>query len=300
MQSDIYNPTRRHFLSGLMLSPFLYSGFSFGERPDSGQRIACLEWLPVEMTFALGLTPVGVTDKRNYNAWVGTPELPQGVMELGLRTEPNMELLQQLKPSVILMTDGFGPDKANLEKIAPVFGVSVYDGSGEPLQQAKASLLRLAQYLDLEKAAHLHLNYFESELQDTRRRMFPYHGEPVLIMSLLDPRHALVFGRHSLFEDVLHEVGMTNAWPGETNYWGSAIVSLDRLASLDDVNVLCFSHGDVLTDEKVMLNPVWKALPFVRENRVRYLPQIWFYGATPAAMRFCRLLKLTFGYKERL
>jgi iron complex transport system substrate-binding protein len=35
-----------------------------------------------------------------------------------------------------------------------------------------------------------------------------------------------------------------NAWQGETNFWGSTAVGIDRLAAYKDVDVLCFDHGN--------------------------------------------------------
>jgi hypothetical protein len=54
-----------------------------------------LEWLPVELMLALGVTPYGVADIPNYNLWVNEPALPDSVIDIGLRTEPNLELLTQ-------------------------------------------------------------------------------------------------------------------------------------------------------------------------------------------------------------
>ncbi|STI83624.1 iron-hydroxamate transporter substrate-binding subunit [Escherichia coli] len=42
----------------------------------------------------------------------------------------------------------------------------------------------------------------------------------------------LVFGPNSLFQEILDEYGIPNAWQGETNFWGSTAVSIDRLAAV--------------------------------------------------------------------
>lgn len=43
------------------------------------------------------------------------------------------------------------------------------------------------------------------------------------MFTLLDTRHALVIGKGSLFQDVLDQLNIENAWQGETNLWGSSI-----------------------------------------------------------------------------
>ncbi len=68
-----------------------------------------LEWLPAELLLALGVTPYGVADIPNYRLWVNEPALHDSVIDVGLRTEPNLELLTQMKPSFIVWSAGYGP-----------------------------------------------------------------------------------------------------------------------------------------------------------------------------------------------
>lgn len=75
------------------------------------QRIVAMEWLPVELLLALGVTPYGVADIPNYTLWVNEPRLPESVIDIGLRTEPNLELLTQMKPSYLVWSAGYGRQK---------------------------------------------------------------------------------------------------------------------------------------------------------------------------------------------
>ncbi len=63
-------------------------------------------------------------------------------------------------------------------------------------------------------------------------------------MSLMDNRHALAFGKNSLFLEVMEHLGLTRAWQGETNFWGSAVIGIEHLAHLRDVETICFDHRD--------------------------------------------------------
>ncbi len=47
--------------------------------------------------------------------------------------------------------------------------------------------------------------------------------------------------------------------------------------------------------QQVARTPLWQSLSFVRENQLRLLPPVWFYGATLSAMRFVRLLEQAWG-----
>ncbi|MGR5723202.1 Fe(3+)-hydroxamate ABC transporter substrate-binding protein FhuD, partial [Escherichia coli] len=78
-----------------------------------------LEWLPVELLLALGNVPYGVADTLNYRLWVSEPPLPDSVSDVGLRTEPNLELLTEMKPSFRGWSAGYGPSSEMLARIAP-------------------------------------------------------------------------------------------------------------------------------------------------------------------------------------
>jgi hypothetical protein len=53
----------------------------------------------------------------------------------------------------------------------------------------------------------------------------------------------LVFAQNCLFQEVLDRFGIKNAWRGETTFWGSVSVGIDRLAAYR-ADVICFDHGN--------------------------------------------------------
>ena len=286
---------RRRLLQALALSPLLAAIPSFAaSRPDLSKIIA-LEWLPAELLMALGVTPLGVADIHNYNLWVNEPKLPANVIDVGQRMEPNMELMQQLKPSLLLVSQGYGPNAKQLAPIAPVLGVTANDGSQTPLKNAMTSLNKLASYLDLQDRAAKHIRAYYDLLEVTRQQVKPFAPQPILLFSFLDTRHVLVFGRGSLFQEVMTDLGLSNAWHGEESFWGSVPVGIERLATIKNARAICFAHGDEETYKQVSNLPLWQAMPFVREKQLSIVPAVWFYGSTYSAMRFCRILTATLG-----
>lgn len=287
---------RRRFLTAMALSPLLWQMQKAQAAPVNAERIVALEWLPVELMLALGVTPYGVADIPNYRMWVNEPVLPDSVIDVGLRTEPNLELLTQMKPSMLVWSAGYGPSPKILARIAPGRSFAFSDGK-QPLEQARRSLLEMAELLNKQDVAHRHLAEFDAYIDSLKPR-FAQRGErPLLMMSLLDPRHMLVFGPNCLFQEILDRLGVKNAWQGETNFWGSTVVGIDRLAAYKDVDVLCFDHGNAADMRRLAATPLWQAMPFVRANRVQNVPAVWFYGATLSAMNFARILDNALGGK---
>ena len=288
--------SRRRLLTAMALSPLLWQMQKAQAAPISAERIVALEWLPVELMLALGVTPYGVADIPNYRMWVNEPALPDSVIDVGLRTEPNLELLTQMKPSMLVWSAGYGPSPEILARIAPGRSFAFSDGK-QPLAQARRSLLEMAEMLDKQAVAQRHLAEFDAFIDGLKPRFKQRGDRPLLMVSLLDPRHMLVFGPNCLFQEVLDWLGVKNAWQGETNFWGSTAVGIDRLAAYKDVDVLCFDHGNAAQMSQLAATPLWQAMPFVRANRLQIVPAVWFYGATLSAMNFARILDNSLGGK---
>lgn len=292
----LHHITRRRLLTAMALSPLLWRMNTAHAAAVDPQRIVALEWLPVELLLALGITPYGIADIPNYKLWVNEPPLPDSVIDVGLRTEPNLELLTEMKPSFLLWSAGYGPSPEKLARIAPGRGFNFSDGK-KPLAVARQSLQKMAQLFNLQASAERHLTEYDHFIASLKPRFMQRGARPVLLTSLLDSRHMLVFGSNSLFQDVLDEYGIPNAWQGETNFWGSTAVSIDRLAAYKDVDVLCFDHGNDKEMAALMSTPLWQAMPFVRGGRFQRVPAVWFYGATLSAMHFARILDNALGGK---
>lgn len=286
----MFDISRRQLLTALALSPLMQVAPLRAALPDT-QRILALEWLPVELLMALGVAPLGVADMHNYNIWVGEPQLPASTLDLGLRTEPNLELMTQLKPSLILHSNGYGPSLDKLTRIAPTMGVDLNSGEGKPFTTARKSLQALGARLGLQAQADAHLQFVDQQVAAARQRLRPWAKRPLLLMSLMDSRHAITFGANSLFLEVMEMLGLTNGWHGETNFWGSAVIGLERLAEVGDVQAICFDHDNDRDMQQVMKTALWQALPFVRAGRFQRVPAVWYYGATYSALKFVRVLE---------
>ncbi len=161
--------TRRRLLIAMALSPLLWQMRGAQAADVDPQRVVALEWLPAELLLALGVTPYGVADIPNYRLWVNEPALPDSVIDVGLRTEPNLELLTQMKPSFIVWSAGYGPSPEKLARIAPGRGFTFSDGK-RPLAMAQRSLLEMADLLGKTQQAKRHLAEFDALMESLRPR----------------------------------------------------------------------------------------------------------------------------------
>lgn len=286
------SPGRRHFLQLMALSPLLLSRLSQANTPDLS-RIVALEWRPVELLMALGVIPMAIADLPNYQRWLVEPALPDSVRDVGLRTEPNLEMLSQLQPSIILHSNGYGPSGRVLMRIAPVWRGDFTDGKSRPLTLLRQDIISLGKRLKREQQAMQHLQLLDQRLLHYRQRLRAFQHENLLFFSFLDSRRVMVFGDNSLFADTLMTLGLKNGWQGSTSYWGSTIVGIETLAQVVNVRAVGLMHGDNDPVRQIADSALWRSIPFVREKKLHLIPAVWFYGASFSVLRFCQLLQQT-------
>lgn len=253
-------------------------------------RVVALDWPGAQNLLALGLAPMAMPERDRYAMLVVEPSAPSSTLDLGLRSEPNLELVLELNPDLILMGDELAGLAGRLKVIAPTlpFSPDAFDG-GDPLLKGDAALLTLAQRIGRERAYHLFRQGFDAQMERAKARLYGYDGRPVFVVTIIDGRRVLLFGKNSLFQSVLDRLGIANAWDGPTTAYGHITVTVDRLAERKEARLLCVGDTSTVSLDKLLASPVVASLPFAREKRVVRIPDVLFYGGLPSASRFLRL-----------
>lgn len=252
-------------------------------------RIATVDWTIAETLLALGVTPLAVGDAGPYQAWVGEPRLPAGVVDIGLRTQPNRELLAELKPDRILISPLAAPLAPTLSRIAPVSTIALYDGQTDLWQRLHDVTLTLARMVGKTSEGERLLAGLDQELASMKARL-PADLPPLLVVQFIDERHVRVFGRHSLFDAVMTRLGLRNGWQNQTNDWGFSVVSIEQFMTLPTARLVVVDPIPVGVSERLQEPGLWQHLPLVRQAPVLHLPAVWSFGGVLAARRFASLL----------
>lgn len=251
--------------------------------------VVALDWTLVQTLLALGVRPLAASRNDFYRSFVIEPPLPDSVREIGLRAEPNLELLQELRPQLILLCPEFGDLTALLAEIAPVEQVPIYDPA---VTSFYASALRatrqMASRLDLAEVGEAYIRQVEDVLAQARVVAAAYRGAQFCLFSLVGPRRVRLYVGGSLLDGVLAEIGLANIAPrsSSANAWGFADVGTDVLAEHPDAT---FVHVGPLRPG-LLASPIMKALPFSRNRSLLQVPACWMFGGLPSAARFARTL----------
>ncbi|MGS3140092.1 ABC transporter substrate-binding protein [Aeromonas sanarellii] len=252
-------------------------------------RIATVDWTVAETLLALGVAPLAMGDVESYCAWVGEPTLPAEVVDIGLRMQPNRELLAELKPDLILISPLMASLEPTLSRIAPVQSIALYEPDADLWQRLHEATLTIAALVGKTAEAERQLTALDRDLARIKGQL-PTDLPPLLVVQFIDERHVRVFGRHSLFEAVMERLGLRNAWQGETNAWGFAVVSLEQFLALPEARLVVVDPVPVGVSERLQEPGLWQHLPLVKQGKVLHLPAVWSFGGLLAARRFADLL----------
>jgi ferric hydroxamate transport system substrate-binding protein len=257
---------------------------------QAAPRVVALGWACAQTLLALGVVPLAIPEIERYGKLVIEPEISPAVREVGLRSEPNLELLQSLAPDLIIIDPSLAAAIPRLKLIAPVEVFTIFKPGGHPLQTARNSTIELARRLGVQAACDAYLAHFDAEMDSSREKLRDSGSRPLYLVSEIARNRALVFGPNSLYQDVLDQFGLKNAWTGQSGPWGHTSVGLELLAAVPDARLLLLSSRVADINALLTASPVLRTLPFLRSGRLTVLGNQFFYGGVPAAQRFARLL----------
>lgn len=262
---------------------------------DSGEKIpdkiAVLNWTQAEMLLTLGMTPVGVTSINGYKEWQSnTPVLPDGVQELGLRSEPSLEAIAALKPDLIL---GYqwrhNRIISELEAIAPTVLFTQYPltDNSSYYHRMQSIFRSVARLIGQTALAEEKLREMQQLMDQARRRIQQagMTGHSVVVGKFVGMGLGLrVYADASMAGAIVNELGLVNSWHSALPGRDFTHIDLLKLTTIGNASLLIIGSqpGDL---PAMTRSPVWQAIPAVREERVHYLPALWSFGGPLSASR---------------
>lgn len=282
--------TRRRALAGLGAGVLWPARGRAQEVPPTALRVATADYGLAQTLIALGHPPVAMAAADDWAKWVVDPPLPAQVVDLGSAREINFEILQQVRPDLILSTPYLERLRPTFARIAPVESFPIHATGSPPWPNLIAATRRLGARIGASGRAETFLAQVDAALDASRARVARWRDRPLLLVAFQDARNAWVFGANSLYDDALQRLGLANGWTGRTNAWGFSAVGMEALATAREARLVCF---DPVPPDALRLlagGPIWQATGFADPGRVLRLPPVLAFGALPSATRLARLL----------
>lgn len=266
------------------------------ELDQPAERVVVLEWQQIEDVLSLCLTPVGVADVEGYSTWVSAEQLPEGVTDVGLRGEPNLDAVFSADPDLVI-TEVYAEDEPVLKKLekydVPVLATVGADASGS-VQKMKDTFSLIAEATGRTERAGTVLAEFDAALADGAQAVADADlatTDFVYFDGWIDGGNVAIrpFGKGSLVGDLGEELGLTNVWDGKVDeFYGLGQTDIEGMTSVGDAYLLHTGTEDSAGDVFVELEKsrVWKQLPAVEDGRyLAFPPGVWTFGGPRSSIQ---------------
>jgi ABC-type Fe3+-hydroxamate transport system substrate-binding protein len=266
------------------------------ELDQPAERVVVLEWQQVEDVLSLCVTPVGVADVEGYTTWNTAETLPEGVEDVGLRGEPNLDAVFSTDPDLVI-TEVYAEDDPVLKKLekydVPVLATIGADAD-DPIGKMRDTFSLIAEATGRTERAGVVLDELDAALAEGQQAMAEADlatTDFVYFDGWLDGGNVAIrpFGQGSLVGELGEELGLTNAWTGEVDeFYGLGQTDVEGMTEVGDATLLHTGTEDPSGDVFAELadNRVWSTLPAVEESRYHAFPEgVWTFGGPRSSMQ---------------
>lgn len=246
--------------------------------PATPKRVAAISYFGVDLMLALGLEPIATTymvKGREPDFLLGrTRDIPQ----IGQRAKPNLELLAEAKPDLIVAmrryTEG---NAAQYQKIAPylAYNLELYGDSDR-------TILQLATLLGKkERAEQLNAEFKQDLAAFAAKAPKGVHPRFQIMWAGDAP---WTFYNENMTAAILTALGGENiAGNNPATYKVDNFgveMSLETMLEKDPEVIFVYDYGPDRPNEN---NPIWNSLSAVKNGRVYYVGDQWVEAHGPIA-----------------
>lgn len=260
------------------------------ELDKPAERIAVLEWQQIEDALSLCVTPVAVADAEGYSTWVTAEELPDGVVDVGTRQEPNLEALFATDPDLVIVEvrSADDPIVSQLEAYDVPVLATVGADAADPIAKMLDTFDLIAEVTGREERAEIVADEFQAHLDSAAAELADLNlptKEFVFFDGWVDGGNVALrpFGQGSLVGEIGEELGLVNAWTGEVDpTYGLGQTDVEGMTTVGDASLFYTGTDDPDSEsfiDALQDNPAWTSLPAVAEDRLTAFPAgIWTFG----------------------
>lgn len=252
--------------------------------PATPERIITLSEIDLDTAVTLGVAPIGTINGRGQAAPPRYLEgkVPKDIKIVGDIENPNLEVLLELEPDLIL-TGPVKPEQlAILNEIAPT--VITFNWA-RPWQE---SMLRTAHVLNKDAEAQGFIDRYKARAAEARERLRDHQGETFSIVRW-NPKGPSYMFKDAFSSGVIEDVGLARPPhqqdPGHTH---SMALSLESLELLDGdwlvIGTLATSGEAVEALRQAEETPAFRQLTAIKAKRFAAVDgSLWTSLGGPAA-----------------
>lgn len=271
------------------------------EQPKSNDlRVFTPDWGVGATLVEMGNPPIAIGDKRIYPVWVNTPKLPDSVLDIGIRGQPNTELLAQLQPDLIFNTFFYNHNAMFYDPKVPVhevdFGFKDNDMTSVPKwSRFSEPTMQIGERLNKIAEAAQYIAEGKLRILQAGKTVNQYisKDKKILVIGFWDARQLRVASIDSPISLALQMMGYDLLSLGENSQWGITSVPMHTLYQLpDDVCLIINEPIPKTTKYEIAHSPIWQRSPFFKPDACIYkIDPVWTNGGIEVLASFAENLE---------
>ncbi|NEI72150.1 ABC transporter substrate-binding protein [Rhizobium lusitanum] len=267
----------------------------------AGLRVASLDITATHIAVSAGANLIAAASAGGFRAGSADLVLDAGIVDIGHPAEPNLELLQSLRPDLLLAAWPLAED-APVRRIAPALTLDLFGNGDDWLTRIERAVLATGERVGSGETANEARAAAERQFNEAKQSVAGREIPPIYLVNLnQDGASLLVYGRNSLMDAVMQRLGIGNAWASEADMWGWSRADPQALMDRPEATIMHLQQyweGPGLAMRRLTSGPIWNALPQIRTGRFRILPPIDIFGGLPSAVRFAALITGTLDSRQ--
>jgi iron complex transport system substrate-binding protein len=243
--------------------------------PAKPQRVASISYLAADVALAVGVTPVAttyMTAGREPDYLMG---LTAGMKKIGQRAKPNLELLAEAKPDLIVAMRRYTQgNAAQFEKIAPylAYNMELYSESFKEVAELAALLGQPQRGQELNDAFQKRLDEYAAKAPKDKHPRFQI---------MWAGNTPFTFHTENMAAWIATKLGGENiAGPMAQGGRFGLEMSLESMLEKDPEVIFVYDSGP---ERPHQANPIWNRLSAVKNGRVHYVGDEWVEPNGPIA-----------------
>lgn len=248
---------------------------------SDSMNIVSPDWGNAATLTAMGHAPIATGDVRVWDRWVGSPKLPTSITDLGIRYQPNAELIAQL-PVDMVIDNYFYEHARNLYVDVPAESV-MFAAKGETATWADYTepTRELGVLIDNPKMAEDYIVQSQKDIQLASQQFQQHYpkAKKFAVVQFADANNMRMYVANSLFQPALEQMDRELVVLGKGNQWGFVPIRMGDLAQLDDETcLLIIDPLSPITRAEIDDSLIWQRLGYGNTRCVGELPPVWIYG----------------------
>ncbi|WP_064694545.1 ABC transporter substrate-binding protein [Rhizobium aegyptiacum] len=245
------------------------------EVPAQPKRIASISYFADDVALALGIKPVASTYMTSGREPPFLLGLTAGMKQIGQRAKPNLELLSEAKPDLIIAIRRYTVgNAAQLQNIAPYVAYNM-----ELLEESYKEVASLSKLLGKpERGEQLNADFRKHLAEFAAKAPKGVHPRFLIMWGGATP---FAFHTENTSASIVAAIGGDNV-PGPKSPGGEFGIdlSLETMLEKDPEVIFVYDSGPDRPHES---NPIWSQLSAVKNNRVFYVGDQWVETNGPIA-----------------